>query len=69
MPIRADLRHLYRTQEWKAAQRAVLVRAQGRCEWCRKPDRKAVWKASGLLGLTTIPTFFIARFCILFGDA
>lgn len=34
MPIRADLRHFYRTPGWRAARAAVRERAGDRCEQC-----------------------------------
>lgn len=55
MPIRPDLRPLYRTPEWRAARRRVLERAGGQfdtsgrylggahCEECGKPDRTHVY--------------------------
>jgi hypothetical protein len=43
MPIRPELRHLYRTPEWAAARKRILARAGGRCEQCRKPAGKVVF--------------------------
>ncbi len=34
MPIRADLRHFYRTPEWKAARAACREQAGDRCDRC-----------------------------------
>src|SRR5580692_5977948 len=34
MPIRKELRHFYRTPEWKAAREACRERAGDRCEQC-----------------------------------
>lgn len=34
MPIRAELRHHYRTPQWKAARAAVKERAGDKCERC-----------------------------------
>ncbi|MES2135770.1 MAG: hypothetical protein V4502_01750 [Pseudomonadota bacterium] len=34
MPIRADLRHFYRTPEWKSARAACRERAGDRCQRC-----------------------------------
>lgn len=39
MPIRRDLRHLYRGAEYRARRSKILARAGGRCEQCGKPDR------------------------------
>lgn len=37
MPIRPELRHLYRTSEWAAARKRILERAGGKCEQCGRP--------------------------------
>ena len=42
MPIRKDLRHLYRTAEYKAARARVVERAGNRCEQCGKPNGEKV---------------------------
>jgi hypothetical protein len=34
MPIRPELRHLYRSPEWELARKTVFERAGGRCEHC-----------------------------------
>jgi len=34
MPIRPELRHLYRCEAWQEARRQVFERAQGKCERC-----------------------------------
>lgn len=34
MPLRPELRHLYRTPEWTSAKSRIAIRAQGRCEKC-----------------------------------
>lgn len=38
MPIRAELRHLYRGPAWRAIRKRILARAGNRCERCRKPN-------------------------------
>src|SRR3954464_14112555 len=43
MPIRPELRHLYRTPEWKALRAKVFKRARGRCEQCRKPAGREIF--------------------------
>lgn len=35
MPIRPELRHLYRGPEWQAQRAAAIERAGGRCATCR----------------------------------
>jgi hypothetical protein len=45
MPIRAELRHLYRTPEWKAARAACRERAGDCCERCGAPSRTVVLRA------------------------
>ena len=47
MPIRPDLRHLYRTPEYKAARAPVIERAQNRCEQCGAPNGKEVLRQYG----------------------
>jgi hypothetical protein len=37
MPVRPELRHLYRTPEWRALRAEVFKRSRGRCEQCGKP--------------------------------
>ena len=44
MPIRADLRHFYRTPGWKAARQRVLERAGDKCEQCRVPNHASIWR-------------------------
>jgi hypothetical protein len=43
MPIRPELRHFYRTPEYKAARERVVKRAGNRCEQCGKPNHRRVW--------------------------
>ena len=38
MPIRPELRHFYRTPEYKAARAACRDRAGDKCEQCGKPN-------------------------------
>jgi hypothetical protein len=38
MPIRAELRHLYRTREYRAVRELVRERAGDRCERCKQPN-------------------------------
>jgi hypothetical protein len=54
MPIRPELRHLYRSREWRATRQRILERAGGRfdglgvylggakCERCGAPDREVI---------------------------
>jgi 5-methylcytosine-specific restriction endonuclease McrA len=51
MPIRADLRHFYRTPEWRAARARVMARAGDKCEHCGKPNRANVWTSTGVVEL------------------
>lgn len=37
MPLRPELRHLYRTKEWSQLRAEVFKRARGHCEQCGKP--------------------------------
>lgn len=46
MPIRADLRHLYRGPAWRETRARILERAGNACEQCRKPNRSKVWTYS-----------------------
>lgn len=39
MPIRRELRPLYRTAEFLSARERVRARSRGRCEWCRVANR------------------------------
>lgn len=39
MPIRPELRHLYRGPAWAAIRAHILARAGHKCERCRKPNR------------------------------
>jgi hypothetical protein len=49
MPIRPDLRHLYRGPKWAELREKILKRAKNRCEQCRKPMHTSVftytWKS------------------------
>jgi hypothetical protein len=45
MPIRKELRHLYRTPEYKAARARCRERAGDRCEQCGAPNKKTVLRA------------------------
>ena len=38
MPIARSLRHLYRTESWRALLELLRTRSGDRCEWCRKPN-------------------------------
>ena len=38
MPIRADLRHLYRGKDWQAVRERIRARAGDQCERCGKPN-------------------------------
>lgn len=43
MPIRPELRHLYRTAEYREARARVIERAGNKCEQCGKRNRRRVW--------------------------
>jgi len=43
MPIRTELRHFYRTPEWKAARAACRDRARDRCEQCGQPNGRILF--------------------------
>jgi hypothetical protein len=47
MPIRADLRHFYRTPEFREQRKRVVERACNRCEECLKPNGENVYTLSG----------------------
>jgi hypothetical protein len=47
MPIRPDLRPLYRTPEYFAAREQVIRQARGCCEFCLRPRGKLVEMISG----------------------
>jgi hypothetical protein len=47
VPIRRDLRPLYRTPEYFAARDRVLARSRGRCEHCLRPKGELVEMISG----------------------
>lgn len=51
MPIRAELRHFYRTPKWKAARAACRERAGDRCEQCGRKNgailRRKKWVGPG----------------------
>lgn len=47
MPIREELRHLYRGPAWRAIRERILARADNRCERCRKPNRRPLSVTSG----------------------
>jgi hypothetical protein len=47
MPIRPDLRILYRGPVWKAIRREILARAGNCCERCGAPNRTSVLRAGG----------------------
>ena len=53
MPIRADLRHLYRGAAWDATRERIRARAGDRCERCGKPNGAPVETIVGkmLVGL------------------
>lgn len=38
MPIRPELRHLYRGPGWQAVRARILARAGNQCERCGKPN-------------------------------
>lgn len=40
MPIRPELRYLYRGPAWRATRARILERAGNRCERCGKPNRE-----------------------------
>ena len=42
MPIRADLRHLYKCLEFREARRRAVLRSGDTCEQCGKPNRTRV---------------------------
>ena len=42
MPIRAELRHLYRGKEYKARRARIQFREGNRCKFCRVPNGKEV---------------------------
>jgi hypothetical protein len=56
MPIRPDLRHHYRTPEWRAARSRIMARAKNCCEQCGKPNRAAVETLTGRSIVTGDPT-------------
>lgn len=43
MPIRPELRHLYRGPKWEAVRARILARAGNRCEQCGKRNHRRVW--------------------------
>lgn len=43
MPIRPDLRHLYRGPGYRAQRVRIIARAGNRCEQCGKPNGRLVW--------------------------
>lgn len=47
MPIRPELRHLYRGPAWRATRARILERAGNRCERCGVPNRKVVLRQYG----------------------
>jgi len=47
MPIRAELRHLYRGPEWQAIRERILARANNKCERCGAPNRQVVLRQYG----------------------
>jgi hypothetical protein len=47
MPIRADLRHLYRGPEYLARRESILLRANNCCERCYVPNRVTVVRQFG----------------------
>lgn len=47
MPIRRELRPLYRTPEYRNAREGVESRARGRCEHCLRPRNELVEMISG----------------------
>jgi hypothetical protein len=47
VPIRPELRHLYKTPEYKAARAACRERAGDRCEQCGGGNRQVGWKIKG----------------------
>src|SRR5256885_1814862 len=48
MPIRPDLRYLYRTTEYLEARARLVQRSGNRCEQCRKPNGALLETVSGL---------------------
>ena len=42
MPIRPELRHFYRTPEYKAARERIVARAKNKCEQCGKRNHRRV---------------------------
>lgn len=64
MPIRKELRHLYRGPEWEALRTEVLARANNRCERCARPNNKLAlatrdssgrWNTSAAEALLDLP--------------
>lgn len=49
MPIRKELRHLYRGPKWEATRKRILERAKNRCEQCGKPNGERVETTGGRL--------------------
>ena len=47
MPIRPELKHFYKTPEYRAARERVIARAKNRCEQCGKPNGEMVETCSG----------------------
>ena len=47
MPIRPELRHFYRTPEYRIARERLVKRAKDRCEQCRVHNRALVVREGG----------------------
>lgn len=47
MPIRPELRHLYRGPEYEAQRRRILERAGVRCEQCGAPNHRILLRVAG----------------------
>lgn len=52
MPIRPELRKFYRGPAWKETRERILRRARNRCEGCRVPNRKKVFRNRGMWRFT-----------------
>lgn len=55
MPIRKELRHLYRGPKWEATRKRILERAGNKCESCAVPNRTTVLRAYGWWTPATLP--------------
>jgi len=55
MPIRPELRHLYRGPAWRAIRDRILARAGHKCERCGVPNRTTVLRQYGWWTEATLP--------------